>query len=225
MSKYSVAALLFEGADVLDFTGPIEVFSLVLSKPDLDSPRVFSITTFGKTPIITASTNTLKYQVDKSFEDVKKELQEFDILLVPGGPPTVMTNLITSNYGKDILELINTFVALPPRENRQRILLSVCTGAWVLGAAGVLKGRTATTHHMCYDGLKALDQSVTVAKKRWVDVGTSEAGVGIVTAGGVSSGMDAALYVVEKLTSKESAGFAAELLEFERRGENYVEAW
>lgn len=166
-----------------------------------------------------------------SFADVEQQLENYDILVIPGAHPDTLAEFIPSDYGLKTLALLQKFVRLPAREKAGcRILQSVCSGALILGAAGVLAGRTATTHHICYDMLKEYadkaaggDSGIDIVKRRWVDSGETESGVRIVNAGGVSSGIDASLWVVELVGGKELSRFTEEIMEFEKRGEG--EAW
>ena len=129
------------------------------------------------------------------------------------------------------MSLIKKFSSLPPRkETGHRIVQSVCTGAVLLAAAGILANRTVTTHHLCYDVVKEVadqaaggDSNINVVKKRWVDAGVTDAGVKILNAGGVTSGLDTTLYLVETLVGKEQADWTAEIIEFERRKQD--DAW
>ncbi|KAF2680483.1 class I glutamine amidotransferase-like protein [Lentithecium fluviatile CBS 122367] len=225
---FNVAVLLYPSADILDFSGPIEIYS-TLPPPPTAPP--FTITTFAQVNPLHAENSVLVYIPAKSFSKVSAELEQYDILVVPGAHPDVLTKLIQSEQGKEITNLIKRFVGLKPREETgKRVLQSVCTGSLLLAASGVLAGRTCTGHHMSYDAIKTIadraaggDSKVNVVQKRWVDAGMTEAGVRIVNAGGVSSGIDASLWVVEELLGKERAGWVAEVVEFERRGEG--EAW
>lgn len=83
---------------------------------------------------------------------------------------------------------------------------------------------------MCYEMLKEYadeaaggDSGIHVVKKRWVDGGKTEAGVRIVNAGGVSSGIDASLWVTELVGGEKAYRYVEEVMEFERRGEG--QAW
>jgi transcriptional regulator GlxA family with amidase domain len=222
---YQVAVLLYPSADVLDFSGPIEIYSILPPPPQTSS---FKITTFAQETPIHSDSGSLVYIPNKTLSEVSASLDQYDILVVPGAHPDVLTKLIPSAEGKEIAELIKKFAGLKPRaETGKRILQSVCTGALLLAASGVLAGRTATSHHISYDALKAIadeaaggDSGINVVRKRWVDAGTTEAGVRIVNAGGVSSGIDASLWIVEQLLGKESAEWVAQIVEFERRGQD-----
>ncbi|KAF2251326.1 transcriptional regulator [Trematosphaeria pertusa] len=221
---FSIAVLLYPGADVMDFSGPVEIFS---TRPQPGEPE-FKITTFAHNSPVKAG--ALVYVPHASFAEVESRLEEYDILVVPGAHPDMLKTFIPSEEGKQIAGLVRRFAGLKPRgETGYRVVQSVCTGALLLAASGILAGRTVTTHHIAYDALKQVadqaaggESGVNVVRKRWVDAGITEAGVRIVNAGGVTSGIDASLWVVELLVGKERAALMAEVAEFERRGE---EGW
>jgi len=86
------------------------------------------------------------------------------------------------------------------RAERADIVMSVCTGSLVLAAAGLLEGRAATTHWSTIDRLAALDPTISVdPDARYVDTGD------VVTAAGVSAGIDAALHLVVRLAGPQRA--------------------
>ena len=92
----------------------------------------------------------------------------------------------------------------------------------MVAATGVLKGLKATTHHRVLDMLKRIDASIDVvatvgeqAVGRYVDGGLNESGVRVVTTGGVTCGIDAALYVAELKVGRDQAEFVARLEEHE----------
>jgi transcriptional regulator GlxA family with amidase domain len=90
------------------------------------------------------------------------------------------------------------------------VVMSVCTGAYVLGDAGVLKGKKATTHHLYYDEFQKTFPDVLLQKdKRFVQSDSV-----IFTAGGLSSGIDLALHVVELYFGPSSAEETAKILEY-----------
>ncbi len=112
-------------------------------------------------------------------DSVYEDLARFDLLYVPGG---LGTRALMED--RRFIEYLRTW-------GRERPLASVCTGALLLGAAGYLEGKRATTHHQAYDLLRPYCREV-VTDRRIVDEG------GVVTAGGVSSSLDLGLYLVEK---------------------------
>lgn len=91
-------------------------------------------------------------------------------------------------------------------ESRRAVLASVCTGAIILAAAGALKGRRAATHHNAWSDLEAA--GATLVRERVVDDGDR------VTAGGVTSGIDLALHLVERFAGKQRADRIAADLEY-----------
>jgi transcriptional regulator GlxA family with amidase domain len=110
---------------------------------------------------------------------VYEDLDAFDLLFVPGGVGT--RTLMTDQRLIDYLQSWGS----------ERPLASVCTGSLLLGRAGLLKGKRATTHHRAFELLKPFCRDV-VTDQRIVDEGQ------VVTAGGVSSSLDLGLYLVEK---------------------------
>ncbi|KAF1967983.1 class I glutamine amidotransferase-like protein [Bimuria novae-zelandiae CBS 107.79] len=227
-SPLNVGVFIYANADIMDFSGPVEVYS---TRPPPNTPKVFNVTTFAHTNPVGGEHSVLVYVPGASFSAVERELENYDILVIPGAHPDVLEEFLPTEYGQKLLALLRRFATLPPRkETGHRILQSVCSGAIILGAAGVLEGRTATTHHSCYGMLKEYadkaaggDSGINVVKKRWVDGGKTEEGVRIVNAGGVSSGIDASLWVTELVGGKELYKFTEEIMEFERRGEG--QAW
>lgn len=215
-----LGVLLFEGADLLDFTGPMEVLSHVLHNRNPDDPDpMFKIETMARAPTIRSS---LTVKVDHLLEDAVKDLAAFDMLLVPGGPPSVIQPLLEGSAEVDV---IRRFATLPlPSAQRPRILLSVCTGAFLLGGAGILPGMTVTTHHRGVDALREIcarfndknDPPTTVVHKRYIDGGYFPGDtVSLITAGGVSSGLDATFHVVRELAGADMAAFVSRLMEYD----------
>ena len=91
---------------------------------------------------------------------------------------------------------------------RGAIVGSVCTGAMLLAAAGLTAGRRVTTHHLAFEDLRA--SGADVIEARFVDDGD------IVSAGGVTSGLDLALHLVERFADASIAGRTAAEIEYER---------
>ena len=223
MAPFKVAVYLYPSADILDFSGPVEIYSMYPESGE----AIFEIKTFGHHDRVSSSTGTMVYVPNGSFDQLEANIADYDILVIPGAHFDVFDKLLPSKEGKELTALLRKFANLPPRkEAGTRILQSVCTGSLILAASGVLAGRTVTTHHLGLDMLKkyadeaeGADSKVKVVKERWVDAGTTEAGVRIINAAGVSSGIDTSLWIYEQLAGKEQADFVAELAEFERRSE------
>lgn len=227
MAPITVAVYLYSKADILDFSGPTEIYSC---RP-FSGPAPFSVTSFAHHNPVQADTGVLTYVPNATFVDIEARIDEFDILVIPGAGFDTISEMIKSQEGMELFALLRKFVGLKPRpETGKRILQSVCTGSVLLAASGILAGRDATSHHMGFDMLKKVadeaaggDSRINVLKTRWVDGGLTDAGVRIINAGGVTSGIDTSLWIVEEVVGKEAADWAAEIVEFERRGRGYAE--
>jgi len=129
-----------------------------------------------------------------------------DLVIVPGGG-------LTSGRPVGVLAELERG-ALPTVLARLHAdgvtIASVCTGAVLLAAAGLLDGRPATTHHRAFERLRAAGAQIVDA--RVVDDGD------VLTAGGVTSGLDLALWLVEREAGAEAAAMVARGIEYERRG-------
>ncbi|KAF4341594.1 DJ-1 domain protein [Fusarium beomiforme] len=223
MAKMHVCILMFQGHDVLDYTGPYEVFANVLHNPGSENPKqIFDITLIA-TDIIIQSSRSLCVNRHISIQEALTRIMDYDILIVPGGPVRTLKGLC--RHDSTEVEFIRSFAALPQRIERQgRVILSVCTGALLLGYIGILQGRKATTHHKALDALRHICGSIggsgetgtDVIRARYVDGGALSNGTRIVTSGGISSGIDASLYVLSLVTGREIATTAMQIMEFVR---------
>ncbi|EMD92924.1 hypothetical protein COCC4DRAFT_139796 [Bipolaris maydis ATCC 48331] len=224
MPQFKVAIYLYPQADLLDFSGPAEMYSHS-DTLDENATFPFDVTSFAHSSPVVSGSPALVYQPNKTFAEIADQITDYDILVIPGAHDKTITDLIATEPGKQLLSLIQKFAAAKPRaETGKRFLQSVCTGSLLLAASGVLAGRTATTHHLSYDLLKVIadkaaggESKVNVVRQRYVDAGTTDGGVRIVTAGGVSSGIDATIYIIGEIFGKERADWVAEVAEFERR--------
>lgn len=187
-----VAVLLFDDVEVLDFAGPFEVFGVA---PATSGEPAFEVVTVALGPGQVIARNGLTVVPTC----VSSELGPVDIFVVPGG---FGTRREISNPA--MLDFI--------RETSQvaELTLSVCTGALLLGAAGLLEGRSATTHWAAMDELRALETGAHILPEaRIVDNGS------IVVAAGVSAGIDAALHVVSRLFGRKQAERTALYMQYE----------
>jgi len=122
-------------------------------------------------------------------------LAEFDVVVVPGGPGTR-----TLERDPSLAAWLRSF---PPN----RLIASVCTGALLVGAAGRLRGKRATTHRSALERLP--EYGATAVRERVVDEGQ------VVTAGGVTSGIDLGLAIVKRLEGQEVADKIATQMEWQ----------
>lgn len=219
---YKVGVLLFEGGDILDFTGPMEVLSHVSYNRNPDQPdRMFTFETIARNSSVRAA-SCLTVQADVVLKDAINDVAQYDILVIPGGPPSVVLPLTYGNPPE--LEIIRKFAALPQSlSEKPRVLFSVCTGAFLLGAAGVLPGLTVTTHHRAVNVLQEIcdrfgkdGASTKVVQKRYIDGGLLQgSSVRVLTAGGVSSGLDASFHLVRQFSSQEMAAYISRVMEYD----------
>lgn len=173
--------LLFNEVEELDFVGPWEMIS-TWSKISYDGPdKVLTVSQEGGQVVCTKS---LKISIDYSFADCPP----LDYLLIPGGWGTR-----EESTNKELLNFIQQ------QAQCCQWVLSVCTGALLLQAAGLLDGKKATTHWNSLDQLRAC-KSVTVVEERVVRDGN------IWTSAGVSSGIDLALEFIAAVAGEETAG-------------------
>jgi transcriptional regulator GlxA family with amidase domain len=204
MERWNVGILIFDNVEVLDFAGPFEVFSRTRLTPGIESRRSeesapFHVFTVAKSKEPVTATGGLVVVPRHGFADAPP----IDLLVVPGG---FGTRVLLQDA--ETLEWIrNTAMAA-------RQVTSVCTGSLLLGTAGLLEGRRATTHWASLDLLDSLGVGVTVERTlRVVDDG-------VITSAGVASGIDMAFYVVERLFGREVADETAKYIEYRRERGN-----
>ena len=181
-SQRTVAILVFDDVEVLDFAGPYEVFNVA---GELGEGSPFSVFSVGVTGAPAVGRGGFTVQPTYSIDDAPPS----DVLVIPGGAGT-----------RPLLQDERLLTWLRERGAEVVVLVSVCTGALLLGAAGLLEQKSATTHHDAFDELAALSPTTTVVRgQRFVR--SSER---VVTSAGVSAGVDASLYVVRELTGAET---------------------
>lgn len=168
-----VGILIFPELDQLDFTGPFEV---LVRMPD------------SKLHLLWKTTEPIKDMMGLVLQPTTalRDAPPLDVLVVPGG------------YGQQaLMEDEEVIGYVREAGERARYVVSVCTGALILGAAGLLKGYQATTHWTAVSllgllGATHVDQRVVVDRNR-------------VTCGGVTSGIDGALTLVSLLRGEQAA--------------------
>ena len=135
-------------------------------------------------------------------------LPEVDAILVPGG------DVHTAMHDKAILQWLQS------RSDLAQYVMSVCTGALILAEAHLLDGLQATTFHRQIDNLRESYPAIKVLNdQRFVDNGK------VITSAGLSSGMDAALYLVSKVQGLEAAKTIAHHIEYDwQQDDGYIRA-
>jgi len=188
----SVEILLFDDVELLDFAGPLEVFSVAGRRSGLEP---YSVSTVAETTSAVRSRNGLVVQPTHSFADAPNRVHYF---VIPGGFGT--RPLLDRPI---VLDWIRARAASADR------VVSICTGALLLGAAGLLNGVEATTHHQAFDELRAAAPgALVVENRRWVDSGS------IVTAAGVSAGIDVSLHLIATELGEAEARETARYIEY-----------
>jgi transcriptional regulator GlxA family with amidase domain len=193
-----VAIVIFDDVEVLDFCGPFEVFA-VCGRRSGNAPPPFEVHTIAESAGPVHARHRLSVNPTFAFGD--SNVPRADIVLVPGGFGTRR-----EMQNQAMLDWVR-------RANADaELLLSVCTGALILGAAGLLNGLEATTHFGAYEELRAAAPNCRVrTDQRYVDAGR------VITSAGVSAGIDMALHVVARLHGDDVAQETARYMEYEGR--------
>ena len=177
-----IAVALFEDAEELDFAGPWEVLAAWASQWPDDGVEVFTVAETTE-PIRCAK--GMRVLADHTWDTAPP----FDVLVYPGGRGTRR-----ELADPDVLERLRAL------GDGETLMTSVCTGSLVFAAAGLLRDRPATTWWGSLDTLVELDPTIEARPDdRFVDSGE------VVTAAGVSAGIDMALHLVARLHSVERA--------------------
>ncbi len=187
MSK-TCGILLFPDMEELDFVGPLEVFGTFAQFFDQD----WRVVTVAQTRGPVRAAKGLTVVPDHTFEDCPG----LDLLLVPGGQGTRR-----EVDNEQLIEFVRR------AGSACQWVTSVCTGAFILHRAGFLKGRQATTHWASLDRLRAVPD-IRVVERRFVQDGN------VITAAGVSAGIDMALHVVGLLAGPDVARGVQKAIEY-----------
>jgi len=192
-----IGVLLFEDVEELDAVGPWEVLAFWAQHVADAAVTVTSVSRDGR-PVRCAKGLTIG--AERSWDD----LGPLDVLVHPGGRG-VRRQLGDPGH----LEWVRSQRAAVP------LLASVCTGALVYAAAGLLQKRSATTHWRSLDRLGELDPTIDVrADARFVDEGD------IITSAGVSAGLDMALHLVARLGDPREAAAVRRGIQYEPPASN-----
>ena len=190
-----VGIFIFDDVEVLDFAGPFEVFSTAarVAARDGASPEPFRVFTVAAVRAPVRARGGLRIEPGFAFG----EHPPLDVLIVPGG---VVTAALDQH---EVIAWITASAA------RAMLTASVCTGAFLLGKAGLLAGRRATTHWEDLVELrKLLPETQILGERRWVDEGS------IVTSAGISAGIDMCLHLVARLAGEELAQRTAKQMDY-----------
>ena len=185
-SKRTLGMVLFEGFELLDVFGPLEMFGLAAEH--------FEIRLIAERGGVVDSRQGPKSVCDDSFNTAPA----IDVLLVPGGIGTrgEVNNPVMLNWLKE-------------RSQQAELVASVCTGSALLAKAGVLDGLRATSNKKAFAWASSQSEKVQWQQQaRWVEDGK------VFSSSGVSAGIDMALAVIAKLVSQQAAEEAANFAEY-----------
>ena len=188
--EISVAFLVGDSVNVIDTAGPWEVFQDVMLEGG-GHTHGFSMFTVGPSTSPLRATGGLKL------------VPEYDYA---GAPPAKVLVVPAHRASGATLDFLRS------RRQSADLIMSVCTGAFVLGRAGLLDGLTATTHHDFWDDFERSFPKVRLQRgPRFVEHDR------VATAGGLTSGIDLALRGVERYYGRNAAGATATYMEYESR--------
>jgi len=176
-STIHVGAALFEGFELLDFYGPLEMFGLLGDGAEIT--------------VVAEKTGSVRSSAGPCgmAEATMAGSGGFDVLLIPGGIGT-RKEMANSQFLADLRRLAET----------SRIVATVCTGSLLLARTGLLDGRKATSNKRAFQEVKTYAPKVEwIAKARWVEDGK------YFTSSGVSAGIDMAFAVIAKLCGRETS--------------------
>lgn len=188
-----VVILLFNGVQIIDFTGPYEVLG----------QAGYQVVTVAANSSVKTNMG-LKVTPDFTFSNCPKA----GIFIIPGG------DISGTRQSPEVMQWIKQYT------EKSALVMSVCNGALILADTQLLNGLTATTYHNALSDLKKdFPRINVVSDQRFVDNGK------IITTAGLSSGIDGALHIVEKLQGKYKAQTVALNLEYDwKPGENFARA-
>ena len=181
--------LVFDDVEELDFVGPWEVFGVA----GRIFPGSFSLDLLS----VRAAKVRARYGLSIDGATALHDAGYLDVLVVPGGAGA-----------RQMMKDSALLAEIRSRHQAGTLVASVCTGALVLAAAGLLEGNRATTHWTALDELRSFP-GVHVEHERVIDLGQ------VVTSAGISSGIDMALHLVARFLGPERAEEVAHRMEYE----------
>jgi transcriptional regulator GlxA family with amidase domain len=192
-----IGIYLFPEVEVLDFSGPYEVFNTAARLCLRSSPEIapiFEIVLVGAQTKPIRARGGMQIIPDVHFSEVR----QLDILIIPGGV------VEAESKNDDLLDWIRSI------HSESEITASVCTGSFLLAHAGLLDGLEATTHWEDLDDLARMFPGVDVVETvRWVKTGK------IMTSAGISAGIDMSLQIVARLEGSELAALTARQMDYD----------
>lgn len=193
----NVAVLIYDQVEVIDLTGPIDVFT----KANVINNNKYNVYTVGiNNSTINTENNTLQITPKYIIYDCPPP----DLIIIPGAHPDKIMELCND------IEFNNIVIKWIKDIGKDKTIMSVCTGAILLGKTGLLDNKKSTTHFMALDILENMYPKTKVIK----DVKYIE-DENIITTAGVTSGIDGAIYLIKKYNGENIAKEIAKIMEYE----------
>ena len=187
----NIGIYIYDQAEVLDFSGPFEVFSTASRICEKGEP--FNVFMIGETGEVVTARGGYKINPNYGFHNHPA----IDVLIVAGGVHT------------DEMKKTSTINWISQQAKKASIVASVCTGAFLLAQANVLQTQKVTTHWEDIPDLRKMFPQLKVIENiRWVDEGK------LLTSGGISAGIDMSLHLVSRLYGEDLAEKTARQMEF-----------
>jgi transcriptional regulator GlxA family with amidase domain len=183
-----IGVLIFPQVEEMDFVGPFEVLSYI-NKLQPNSTQVFLV---AENSDVIQAFNGMKIVPEYSFETCP----DLDILVIPGGK-----GRFEAMHNPKIKEFVLN------QAKHTKYMTSVCTGAFILATAGLLEGKKATTYHTALEELE-IYHAIAIKQTKVVQDGN------IITAAGVTSGLELGFYILKLLFGRDLSKEVAEKIEY-----------
>ncbi|WP_185967810.1 DJ-1/PfpI family protein [Formosa sediminum] len=191
----SIAILIYQNVVLQDLSGPVEVFSKA-KKLTKGKYEVFTVAL--DTSIINTENNMIKLKPDYTINN----MPDADYLIIPGASMPVINSLVDNNTFTDFIKKWN--------DNKNKKIVTICTGSYLLANTGALNNKKATTHYFVADDFSKQYPKIELIKNvRFVD---SEK---FITSSGITSGIDTALYIVSKHSGEKIKQMISRALQYE----------
>lgn len=193
VKKLNVALFIYPGVGLGDLNGPADVF---IKAAGLTHGQ-YNVYTFAMEPgVMRTQGNGLNLTADY----LESTMPRPDILVIPGAGVGLMD---TMSLDPKVIGM------LKKHQCEVEVMMSVCTASYLLGKAGILDNRKATTHYFIADDFQMQYPALTLVRNvRFVDEGS------VITCSGVTSGMDGALHLVKKYSGDKIAGMLSRALQY-----------
>lgn len=187
----NIGIFVFDDAEVLDFAGPFEVFSVT----GQIAAKELNVFTIGNRQGVIRAVNGLKVQPDHTIHDHPP----VGLLVVAGGQGT-----------RQLLEESTTLAWLQQTYEQASVVISVCSAARLFAKLGLLNGKPFCTHHQVYEHVQSMAPlAIPMTEERFTQ--TNEK---LYTSGGISAGIDLSFHILDKLFGPETANDVADYMEY-----------